>query len=422
VVFAAGQFLSGSVSMFPSMRVLHTSDWHLGKRLAGISREAEHQHFLNEVVELVTAESIDLVLLSGDVFDVYNPPITAEEQFFDTLARLGDRGRRAVIVIAGNHDSPDRLAASAPLAAQHGVFLFGHPGDVVPTPRARPGRVQVAHTGPSELTLGLPNGQSAAICALPYPSESRLKALLATAPREEDRRRAWVAAMRSAFAQTTRHFSPQTVNLITTHVFVDECTESESERTLVGGAYRMPASVFPGSAQYVALGHLHTPQDVVEGRVRYAGSPLRFRMSERDNRPSHTIVDVVAGRPASVSTIDISAGRPLIRWEVDGLDELVRRVADGEHAQALIELRLGCDRPLTHGQVATLKKLPRDFVKIRAVLPSEQDEAETPFAERQDIHELFRAFYRSQRESQPPDGLVELFVELAGDDPPEAIA
>ncbi|MEZ4237801.1 MAG: exonuclease subunit SbcD [Myxococcota bacterium] len=109
------------------MRILHTSDWHLGRTLHGRSRAAEHEAFLDELVDL--AGEVDLVLVSGDVFESTNPPIDAEQLYFDALARLGDGGRRGVVVIAGNHDSPDRLRASAPLCERHGVWVLGRPGD-----------------------------------------------------------------------------------------------------------------------------------------------------------------------------------------------------------------------------------------------------------------------------------------------------
>src|SRR5688572_21878943 len=146
------------------MRVLHTSDWHLGRTLHGRSRVPEHEAFLTELVEV--ARDVDVVLVSGDVFESSNPPIEAEELFYDVLARLGDGGRRAVIVIAGNHDSPDRLAAPAPLTARHGVWILGRPGDV-PRPREGGGGVRLAAGGPSTLTLDLPNSERAVVAALP---------------------------------------------------------------------------------------------------------------------------------------------------------------------------------------------------------------------------------------------------------------
>lgn len=111
------------------MRILHTADWHLGRTLEGRSRQEEHEKFVDELCTLVRDEAIDLVLIAGDVFDSGNPSAAAEELYFDALARLGENGRRAVVVIAGNHDSPDRLTAVQALAQRHGATLFGYPYD-----------------------------------------------------------------------------------------------------------------------------------------------------------------------------------------------------------------------------------------------------------------------------------------------------
>lgn len=106
------------------MRVLHTSDWHLGRTLEGRPRLPEQEQFFDELVEIATGEKVQLILVAGDVFDTYNPSAEAEELFYDALERLADGGRRAVVAIAGNHDSPERLHAANPLALKHGISLL----------------------------------------------------------------------------------------------------------------------------------------------------------------------------------------------------------------------------------------------------------------------------------------------------------
>jgi exonuclease SbcD len=98
------------------VRILHTSDWHLGRALEGINRLDEQREFIDQLVEMAEDESIDLVLVAGDVFDTYNPSAVAEELYYDAVYRLSAKGQRGVVVIAGNHDNPDRLCAASPLA------------------------------------------------------------------------------------------------------------------------------------------------------------------------------------------------------------------------------------------------------------------------------------------------------------------
>ncbi len=395
------------------MRLLHTSDWHLGKSLSGTSRLAEHTAFADEVVALCDDEGVDLVLLTGDVFDTYNPPIDAEELFFDTMARLGDGGRRAVVVIAGNHDSPDRLSAAVPLAASHGVWILGRPHDV---PRGQPrgeGRVELLDAGPSRLLLGLPCGEKAHIAALPYPSEARLKQLLAGSLEERGMQRAYSERIGTLLSELTAHAPADAVSLAASHLAITSCMPSESERTLVGGAYQVDPQHLPEVA-YTALGHLHQAQQVVgaPGLARYAGAPLSFRMSEREHPHTHSLIDVVAGGQPTLREVEITAGKPLVLWEASSVAEVVQAVEEGVHEGALIELRLTVPERLSHAEMAVLQKLPRTFLRIRVQLP----EASSEPVERR-LHalpptELFASFYRQQQGTEPSAEIVELFASL----------
>lgn len=374
------------------MRILHASDWHLGKTLEGRSRLPEQAAYLEEVVRL--AADVDLVIVAGDIFDVYNPPIDAEQLYFETLARLGEAGKRHVVVIAGNHDSPDRIAASAPLADLHGVHVVGQPTDAA-------------------IRLDLPKGR-VNIGALPYPSEARLRTVLSTTLKEENLQAAYSQRVQAVFETLAKPFTPDAVNLLVSHLQVRACLQSESERALIGGAYQVETSVFPASADYVALGHLHRPQDV-PGPVlaRYCGAPLAYRFSERDIARTHTLIEV--GEETHIHTLPIDAGRPLVVWEAGGYDEVLAGVEDGWHADAFIDLGIQLDRPLTHNEVATLRKLPRDFVRIRALLPAPEEQVAREARLELAPSELFQAFYRDQTGNEPDAGLIDLFVELASD-------
>ncbi len=114
------------------MKILHTSDWHLGKRLENFSRLEEQQAVLNEICEIADNENVDAVLVAGDLFDTFNPPTEAVDLFYKTLKRLTNGGKRPVIAIAGNHDSPDRIEAPDPLARECGIIFTGYPNSVVP--------------------------------------------------------------------------------------------------------------------------------------------------------------------------------------------------------------------------------------------------------------------------------------------------
>ena len=112
------------------MRILHTSDWHLGKTLEQYSRLEEQEEFLEEFIGIVKDNDIDLVLIAGDIYDNGNPPAKAERMFYNTISEITSSGKTAVLVIAGNHDNPERLVAASPLAYEHGVILLGEPKSI----------------------------------------------------------------------------------------------------------------------------------------------------------------------------------------------------------------------------------------------------------------------------------------------------
>ncbi|MEQ1570647.1 MAG: exonuclease subunit SbcD [Myxococcota bacterium] len=390
------------------MRILHTSDWHLGRTLHGYSRHLEHQQLVDELVDV--AADVDLVIVSGDVFENANPPIEAEELFFDALARLSGGGKRAVVVIAGNHDSPDRLTAASPLAVRHGAWIFGRPADVPLSGAPIP-----SSGGPSLLKLDLPAGR-VVVAAVPYPSEARLRQSLSPSLDERDLQAAYNRRIGELFAELAQSFEPGAVNLATSHLAVRSCMPSGSERVLIGGAWQVDGSVFPASAQYVALGHLHLQQPVPDAptAVHYAGSPLALRFSENEFPRAHLLIEVEPGGPARVTPVPVRAGRALVTWEVNGIPELEQRIAAGEHAGAFVDLSLRVDARLTHAEMARIKRMGRDFVRVRAILPEAVVTRLPEASTRRDLplSELFGAFYRDQTGNEPAPELTELLLDL----------
>ncbi|MCL6478742.1 MAG: exonuclease subunit SbcD, partial [Peptococcaceae bacterium] len=217
------------------MRFLHTSDWHLGRTLEGRSRQAEQEEFLEELCRLADEEKIDAVLVAGDVFDAFNPPAAAEQLFYDALDNLAAGGRRAVVVIAGNHDSPDRLVAASPLARRQGIVLLGLPNDEPSfMPSTDNDHARVMAGGPSWLELAVPGcDHTAVLLALPYPSEARLKEILHDSLEDDAAaQQAYTSRIRRLFGQLAKNYRPDTVNLALSHIFVQGGWTSDSERPI----------------------------------------------------------------------------------------------------------------------------------------------------------------------------------------------
>ena len=384
------------------MRILHTSDWHFGRSLEGRSRLPEQEEFVDELCHIVQEEKIDLVLVAGDVFDTVNPPAAAEQLFYETISRLADGGKRKVAVIAGNHDNPDRLAAAHSLAAEYGIILLGLPIGKV-------------------LTIDTMGGERAQLFALPYPSESRLQAVLTESNEEEILRKAYDERMAYLFQQQSQYFHPDTVNLAMSHLYVLGSHESESERPIqVGGAYTVSATTLPGAAQYVALGHLHRPQNVGKAPTlaRYAGSPLAYSFSEAGQAKSVTIVEVEAGKTAEMKEIFLTSGRPLVRWQArDGIAQVYQWMDEGRDPSAWIDLEIHVEDTLSLEEIHNLRKSHSGIIHIRPIYKKRDEEMEATLRKGLPIDQMFVHFYEQQTGGAKPDEeTIKLFLELVGEE------
>ncbi|ACV57342.1 exonuclease SbcCD subunit D [Alicyclobacillus acidocaldarius] len=404
------------------MRILHTADWHFGKTLEGRDRAPEQWKFIEELAAICDAESVDLVLMAGDVYQTVNPSAEAEEMFYHALHRLAAGGRRGVVIIAGNHDHADRIRAPRWLADPLGIVLVGLPKDEIRPTEARRDGAWRPWGGVGAVELAVPScPHRARIAAVPYPSESRLGEVLSESLEEREMRRSYSDRLAGWFAVLARHFRPDTVNLLASHVYVAGGIETDSEIQIqVGGAYAVDASAFPATAQYVALGHLHRPQEM-EGPggvpIRYAGSPIAYSFSEAGQQKSVTLVDVEPGQRARWWEIPLSCGRPLVRWRASSLAEVHAWLDEGRDADAWIDLEVRVDTEMALRDIQDLRGAAPHIVHIRPVLPM-QEAAESLDAQVSrpiSPEALFRRFFEEKVGLPPDDALVRLFLGLVQD-------
>jgi len=415
------------------MRILHTSDWHLGRSLEQISRINEQREFIDYLCELVDEQKIDLVLIAGDIFDTYNPSAAAEELFYDAIDRLNGSGKRAVVVISGNHDNPERLCAASTLASKYGIFLLGYPGsdageyitgDIkeLADVENRQNRASLAASGPGWLELSVPAcDHNAVIITMPYPSESRLEELLSQEADETLLQKAYSDKIGSIFSSRAERFRNDTVNLIVAHLFLIGGIPSDSERTLqVGGAMTVSPDIIPEKAHYAALGHLHRPQEI-RGTVCpafYSGSPLAYSFSESDYSKAVMIIDAVPGQKAVVTPVYLDCGKPLRRWFADqGIEQAIRWCKEGKDPNAWIDLEIVTDRPFTNEEQKMLRELHNGIINIRPRMKSDDMVTLTlNNREGRKIDELFSDYYKYRMGVEIPEELMSAFLEVINDE------
>ncbi|MFI8520173.1 exonuclease SbcCD subunit D [Streptomyces sp. NPDC085481] len=299
------------------MRLLHTSDWHLGRSFHRVALLDAQAAFLDHLVATVREHAVDAVLVAGDVYDRAVPPLTAVELFDTALHRLAEAGVPTVM-ISGNHDSARRLGVGAGLIGRAGIHLRTDPAGVG-TP------VVLADAHGDVALYGLPYLEPALVREQFGAEKAGHEAVLGAAM---DRVRADLATR----PEGTR-------SVVLAHAFVAGGEASDSERDItVGGVAAVPAGVFDG-VDYVALGHLHGSQTLTP-RVRYSGSPLAYSFSEADHRKTMWLIELGPdGAIGTAERVDCPVPRPLARIR-GRLDDLLADPALARHEESWVEATL----------------------------------------------------------------------------------
>jgi exonuclease SbcD len=378
------------------MRVLHTSDWHVGKALRGRSRATEHEAVLREIAGIARREAVDLVIVAGDLYDSATPSPEAERIVYRGLLDLAEGGR-PVIVVAGNHDSAQRLGAVAPLSEASGIHVAA-----AVRPPGGGGVIEVAA-----------GGERAQVALLPFPSQRYVvTADLLLSGDAADAHAAYADRVVRILGALTERFRADTINLVVAHLMVMGGTMGGGER----GAhtvfdYWVPATAFPASAQYVALGHLHRCQRLAgPAPLHYCGSPLQLDFGETANDPAVNLVDVRPGLPADVRPVVLTAGRRL-RTLRGTLADVVAGAGDAGDDH----LRVVLDEPARAGLADEVRsRLPNT---VEVVLAPPHDVGSPPASDPDRLRRTPRDLlteYLSEHDACD-ERVVALFDELAED-------
>ena len=406
------------------MRILHTSDWHLGKRLDTLSRFDEQVAVMDEIVRLADTHQVDAVLVAGDLFDTINPPIEATHLLYKTLKRLTHDGRRAVVAIAGNHDSPDRIEAPHPLAGECGIVLAGYPHSTVPALETDNG-VRITRSLPGFVEITTPGcDHPLRLLLTPYANEMRLRTCLGV----DDKEQALREVLRCHWLDMAQmHCDAHGVNVLMTHLFMiqqgaplPEEPDDEKPILYVGGAQPVFTADVPQGVQYVALGHLHRRQtiDTAPCPVVYSGSPLAYSFSEANQDKYAMLVDVQPGAQAVVTPLPLTSGKRLLRQRFTSVDDAVTWLTDNQ--QVYVELTLVSDTYLTADD---RKRLYAAHPHIVTLIPEVSHQALNPTGQRaaidpaQSTDALFIDYFRSRNNGQEPnEQLMGLLREVLAQD------
>ena len=279
------------------MKLIHLSDLHIGKRVNEFSMIEDQEYILKSILNVIDEEDPDGVMIAGDVYDKSVPSAEAVELFDEFLVKLSEK-RADIFIISGNHDSPERLSFASRIMEREGIHISPvYDGTVEPV---------VLEDAYGEVAFYL----------LPFVKPVVVKRFF-----PDDAIDSYTDAVRSAIGGM--EIVPDRRNVIITHQFVTGAERSDSEDITVGGSDNVDAGVFE-PFDYVALGHIHGPQDIVKGKIRYCGTPLKYSFSEAKHQKSVTAVELRGKGDVEVRTVPLKPYRDMA--EISGTyDTLVSK-------------------------------------------------------------------------------------------------
>lgn len=373
------------------MKILHTSDWHVGRTIRGRSRAEEHREVLVEITGIAANEAVDLTLVAGDLFDVVAPSPEAEQIVFRALLDLA--AIAPVVIVAGNHDHPRRLEAVAPLLELGRV--------TVGASLRRPDYGGV-------ITVDIESGETARIALVPFISQRAIVSaddLMALDPDQHGGQ--YAGRLAAVIAKLTEGISVDQVNLVVAHLMVVGGTLGGGERSAhTIFDYAVSAQAFDGSLSYVALGHLHRSQKVpAAGSVWYSGSPLQMDFGETEDRKSVLLVEAEPGLPARVREVPLQAGKKLLK-----LQGTLEQIAPLQDEVGDAYLRIELEESARVGLADDVRELFPNAVDVAIAVSEKQRDHAPPVRLGRPPHELF-AEYLTQKNILD-ERLVALFDEL----------
>jgi DNA repair protein SbcD/Mre11 len=286
------------------MKILHTSDWHIGKRLYNKDTYEDHQLFFDWLTQYIHTNQIDAMIVSGDVFDMAYPSNNALQQYYEALIKIKNTCCRDVIITGGNHDSSGTLNAPRNILQHLNIHVIGG-----------------AMENKEHMIIPLGNRKNdsckCVVCVIPF---LRDKDIRSSVPGESYAEK--MQALREGLKNYYAGFSDLAKQLTdkknipviaTGHLFIQGAKTSESERELyIGNLVNIDSDIFPPEFDYIALGHLHRPQKAdKEGRIRYSGSPIPLSFSERDDQKKVIVIEISDNQGMSINEVDIPKFREL---------------------------------------------------------------------------------------------------------------
>ena len=400
------------------MKILHTADWHLGKRLDNFLRLNEQREVLEEICVIAEREKVDAVIVAGDLFDNFNPSSEATELLYSTLFRLSANGTRAVVAIAGNHDSPERIEVPDALARACGIIFVGFPNATI-KPFKTLGGVEVMRADKGFVEMKLPNcAFPLRLVLTPYANEQRLKTFLGIEDSDEALR---IHLQNHWQGLADAYLDKKGFNLLATHLFFmkkggEMPEEPEDERPIlhIGGASVIYSENIPSQVHYVALGHLHRYQviDIVPCPVVYASSPLAYSFAELNQTKYVVLIEAEEGKLVKHEAIPLVKGKKLLHNKFENIEDALLWLTD--NSEALIQLTIISNKYLEASDKKRLLDAHGGLIQIIPEIKHLTSDIDSTLQIDLSLgmEKLFEEYFRTRKGQEVSSELMALFKEV----------
>ncbi len=361
------------------MKILCSSDWHLGKKLENKQRIDEQKEVLKWIFEVVDVEKPDVFIVAGDIYDTAVPTAQAEELFYDFASKVGEK--TLFVVIAGNHDDALRLSVASPLAKRHNILLFGESYMSVDTENLSADNGGFTY---------VKDGEKLCVAVLPYPSERALGVMYGE--NYEDK-------VAKKIQELSERFEENATNVFVSHLFMSGSEDKTSDERELGSAKLLSKEILP-DCDFVLLGHVHKPMVVSHKKnAHYSGSLMPYSFDDVTDKR----LMMFDTKDKSLKDILISGYKKCVRKEADTYEQAIQVL---DEANEWVELHY-TGEPLTMTQVASLRRhsaCVKIVVENKAVIVKKDRKALSG-------RELFMEFYKKQKSAEAPERLVNVFAD-----------
>lgn len=379
------------------MKLLHTSDWHFGKKLEGMKRIEEQEKFINNLEKIVFDKKPDLILIAGDIFDTPNPSADAEALFFNSLKKITLNGKIPVIIIPGNHDNGERLSAVKSLVEDIGVIIYKKPYEIQKI--GNYGNMEVLESFEGSLVFKI-NEEKLFLYSLPYPSETSLNEVF-----EEGKYSERIGEILKKGIKNNKHNIPI---VIMSHLFV---TREEQDMEL-GGTMGMKIKDLP-DVNYIALGHIHKSMRFSLKNACYSGSPIEYRATEKSFLKKVIIAEIKKNEKTKIEEVELENYKPIKEYIANSIEEAIEISENLKGKDQWIYLKI---RTKVHLKSSDIRKIKenKNIVEIIPILLGEINYDEEIDYTEIDIRDAFLEFYKSKDGLEPSREIMELFEKMIG--------